>query len=359
MNPRGWSCIMCLALTWNGLHLASCTDSDDEDEPVVVRSHEDAAPTDIAASGVPVGETVSVQSATAASSGGGSEVAGSSPVLIRTPDGLELDGQIDRPDVASRNGWSVLLIGGGVGNDLDWTAPGTIVVEGQPVQLTISGETHHDGPRISGALVEQSFVVMRYSTLSRSDPLRDEWPVRATPRSMPELLAFAHAALEVFVEQSEVDPGRLILLGHSLGAARACTLAANDDRVGGLVLLAPAYFTRPDNDAQSDVLGRHGMVYGEDVLSKRAVPVLALFGELDRSRAVNASSALALAARLEGGGLDVRVMPNLGHQLGPESEGRVGPIAPEALEVIAQWMAQVVARRDGGDVDGAGMPSEP
>jgi pimeloyl-ACP methyl ester carboxylesterase len=270
--------------------------------------------------------------------------ASTQPATVRTDDGLEFDAIVEVPVPARRNGWGVLMIGGGFGNDLDWTVPGSIDVEGDQMQMTISGETHADGPAISAALAERGFVVMRWSTIARGDPLADQWPVRATTRSLPELVVQASDALRTLRETGLVEHGRVILLGHSLGAARACTIAADDRGVKALILLAPAYFTG-DADAATSLESK-GMRLSEDALRTRPIPCLALFGELDTSRAVNAPAAAALADAEGLAHLQVRLIPNLGHQLAPTDQGRHGPIDPQILTDLAAW-AEALAR----DVD--------
>ncbi len=258
---------------------------------------------------------------------------------VRSADGLEFDALVETPDPARRNGWGVLMIGGGFGNDLDWTVPGSITVEGRPSQMTISGETHADAPPISAVLVGRGFTVMRWSTIARGDPLADEWPVRATTRTLPETLAHARDALRTLRETGLVEQDRIILLGHSLGAARACTIAGEDEGVRALILLAPAYFMRGAGS-----LGANGMRHGEEVLRARPIPCLALFGELDASKAVNASAAAALAAAAGFERLEVRLLPGLGHQLGPALESRHGPIDAGVVNELGRWAEQVAGR---------------
>lgn len=272
-----------------------------------------------------------------------SSVASSTPrdITFATGDGLTFRGVIESPPLHARNGWGMLMIGGGFGNDLDWTVPGEIGEGEQRVQMTISGESHADAPAISAALASRGFVVMRWSTIAVDDPLADEWPSRATPRTLAELLEQTRYALATLRAVGGIESDQVILLGHSLGAARACTLASEDDGVQGLVLLAPAYFTPPSpRQARFEA---EGMRYGEDVLRARALPCLAIFGGLDTSRAVNASAARSLAEEL--GTLDVRLMPSLGHQLGRFEGGRHGPIDPIVLETICHWTSAMLKSR--------------
>lgn len=267
------------------------------------------------------------------------EAGGPLATTVRTTDGLEFDAVLDRPDPARANGWGVLLIGGGMGNDLDWTTSGSITADGQQIQLTIDGQSHADGPTISSALVEQGFVVLRWSTLARGDPLASEWPMQATPRSLSELTDQTRAALQTLRDIGAPDDGRVILLGHSLGAARACTIAAEDLGVAGLILLSPAYFAdRPNTPA---MFANEGLRFGAAVLRERAIPCLALIGSLDPSRAVDGAGIVTLAGQPRYESLEAHVLAGLGHQLGPTAQGREGPIDPDAVSRLANWAAKV------------------
>ncbi len=271
------------------------------------------------------------------------ESGGRSTRLTIAWNGETFDAVIDAPPPARRHGAGVLLIGGGFGNDLEWTTAGTIQQNGaEPVQLTISGGSHTDAPQLSRAFVAQGFVVMRWSTISREDPLAEQWPARATPRTLTELTSLSSAALDAFRSSGLVDPDRVLLLGHSLGAARACSIAAADTGIAGLILLAPAYFTRPDQPPAS--FEEQGLQYGAEVLQHRPIPTLVLAGALDTSRAVNVAS----LAKLRGAGtpptVSIEIFEGLGHNLGPVDGGRTGPMDADVVRFAADWAANRFAR---------------
>lgn len=255
--------------------------------------------------------------------------------------GLEYDAMLEAPPAAQRNGWGVLLIGGGMGNDLDWSTPGSITVDGQTTPMTITGQDHADAPALSAALTRRGFVVLRWSTIARGDPLADQWPAKATPRSLAELLRQAGSALHALRSSVLIERDRIIVIGHSLGAARACTLASDDSGIKALVLLSPAYFTRGPSTPR--IFAESGMKHGEDVLRTRSIPCLALFGSLDTSRAVNAIAAKSIAATAEYPRLTAIVLDGLGHQLGPQQGHLLGPIDPAVIDRMAEW-AQAVSR---------------
>lgn len=263
--------------------------------------------------------------------------------IVFSADGLEFDAVIDVPRAVHANGWGVLLIGGGVGNDLDWSTPGSLDMGGQQMRVTITGEDHADAPSLSAALTTRGFAVLRWSTIARGDPLADEWPVRATPRTPAELLSQARSALAALRNSGLAEHDRIVVVGHSLGAARACTLASEDTGIRALVLLSPAYFVR--TDATPRTFAASGMKHGADVLRERPIPCLMLLGSLDKSQAVNVGGLLPQVRALDLPSLEVRLVEGLGHQLGPEQDGRLGPIDPALLAEVADWAQAALHQR--------------
>lgn len=165
-------------------------------------------------------------------------------------EGLELEARIVAPPKELQNGYGVLMIGGGIGNDLNWSVPGILNEQGTAKQVTISGKPHNDAPRIARALAIQGFIVMHWSTIDIRDPQRDRWPYEATYRSGGQLFEFSQSALAAFRQRNLFPAENVFLLGHSLGAVRAANLAYLDRSVRGLVLLAPAQVTRTACDDQ-------------------------------------------------------------------------------------------------------------
>ena len=297
-----------------------------------------------------------------------------------------------------RSGLVVLMIGGGLGNDLGWTVPATLEWNGEVIPMTIDGTTHHDAPRIAGALAAHGHAVMHYSTIAREDPKRDRWPYEMTMMAPTELLSLATLAATCVRAHPATTKDRLVLLGHSMGGQRSCAQAADDPAVVGLVLLAPAQMTRtgPDDpggdlnqleahaqlkaqdtngDGQvqgaeipessdldkdgtlrlweaSAILARvrraamppqdgpdsHGIPFGEDALAKRPLPTLVLYGSLDDAQSHHAP---ILQDLIDAGTLtsvEVRILPGIGHQLGPEQDNRLGPVSNEAIELITAFL---------------------
>ena len=106
-------------------------------------------------------------------------------------EGFVFDARILAPPEPDRNDYGILMLGGGIGNDLDWTLPGYIDVQGQKKQFTISGKRHADAPLISMSLAKRGFVVMHWSTIRRNDPKYDDWPNEMTLYSIKDLLRFS------------------------------------------------------------------------------------------------------------------------------------------------------------------------
>lgn len=265
-------------------------------------------------------------------------------VSLASVAGETFRGILTEPETGAANGWGILMIGGGMGNDLDWTTPGTIVHEGNTTQLTISGQAHSDAPVLASALALRGFSVLRWSTIAIDDPLAEHWPMQATPRSQAQLIDQATSAIDFLRSFAVEHPSHIILLAHSQGAVRACTILLTDPDIAGLVALAPAYFTHADEQAAT--LARHGLCTCEEALLAHPRPVLALFGALDGSRAVNADAATMLAGQEHMDQLEVKVFATFGHQLGAFHDARHGPIDPQVVADIAAWCEELVRASD-------------
>ena len=242
---------------------------------------------------------------------------------------------IYRPSAAKDNGWAVLMIGGGYGNDLDWTTPGSIQTGSQKTQLTLTGQSHADAPIIAGSLQARGFTVLHYGTIAMDDPLREQWPESATPRKLVDLTEDAFNAMEAMENSSGINKKRIILLGHSLGCARACTLANRIDDIPGLILLAPAYFGN-----ESELLEDHELVSGVSLFAGRDIPSLAVFGGRDTSEAVDYRAAKKLQQTHK---LDIHLFKNLGHNLGEVQYKRTGPIRSNVVALISDWAEELVS----------------
>lgn len=173
-----------------------------------------------------------------------------------TTEGYEFRGVIEfPPGGATRDSHAVLLLGGGLANDLDWTAPAA---------FTISGAQHADAPRISGALTGAGFVVARWSTIRVGDPLAAQWPDRATPYSYAQTLEQARSALVALRALGLVPPENVILLGHSLGANRALNIWQTDPSIAAVVCLSGADIARTCfEDRKQEFRGEVGRIFAE------------------------------------------------------------------------------------------------
>ncbi|MBI3929333.1 MAG: alpha/beta fold hydrolase [Armatimonadetes bacterium] len=112
-------------------------------------------------------------------------------------------------------------------------------------------ETLHDGPvelrpfrELSRELAARGFVVLRYD--KRSYLLGKNGDLEGTARLLPrDYVEDARAAIEFLRQQPEVDPRRILLVGHSQGASLAPWVAEGEGLFGA-VLLAPGLLTMKD-----------------------------------------------------------------------------------------------------------------
>lgn len=160
---------------------------------------------------------------------------------------FEFDGPDDGRRYAARltvpaehTGAAVLLTGGGTAFDEHWTTPGSMESEGHAIQLTIDGKDTRDADLLAAALAERGLIVMQWSLVHSGDALRDG--MLGDPLTYVQGMPVARAALAALRARPEVNPDRIILLGHSLGATRSFQMC--DDGVIGVASLAGAYLDR-------------------------------------------------------------------------------------------------------------------
>lgn len=137
-------------------------------------------------------------------------------IAVGSPDG-DLPGLLTLPTGAAR-------------------VPGVVLVHG-------SGPHDRDetiGPNkpfrdLAHGLAERGIAVLRYDKRTKAAPQRfagGDFTVEE------EVLADALAAVALLRTRPEVDPARIFIVGHSLGAMLAPRIAERDPQIAGLVLLA-------------------------------------------------------------------------------------------------------------------------
>ncbi|MGD2069140.1 MAG: alpha/beta fold hydrolase [Gemmatimonadota bacterium] len=239
---------------------------------------------------------------------------------------------------------------------------------------------------IADTLARRGIATLRFDDpgVGGSDP----YPPDATPFDYADIVRSALAYLR---RRSESDPDRLAVLGHSEGGVVAPAVAAADERVAALILLAgPAYtlqrvnraqrrermertmptasgeeieaeLDRTDRAAALEARGNpwRSAVWDYDPLpTARSIsaPVLILQGEGDRRISPEQADTLAAAFRA-GGNQDVtvRMFAATNHWfLAERAERSHGnrPVAShrlpgEVLGAIADWLVERLADRGG------------
>src|SRR5215510_2088198 len=215
-------------------------------------------------------------------------------------------------------------------------------------------------------------------------------PAKAT--TYQDLISDTKAAIEYLRNRKEIDPARIILVGHSEGGYTARIIAAEDERIAGIALLAGASLATfekmiweqalyqaslgktvdPGNREQLGELARSIM----DLIEKAKVgaqdqhltdtfeyfrqhialdmaanikrlrcPVLILQGERDNN--VLASHAVETALALSAAGnkqVRLRIFCNLTHTFTPaftQKDEERRQVSAEALETLQKWMAEL------------------
>ena len=219
-----------------------------------------------------------------------------------------------------------------------------------------------------------------------------------TPTAYRDLINDSKAAVQYLRSRSEIDPDRIVLIGHSEGGTTATIIASEGPKIAALTLLAGAIVAnfehllleqtiyqqaleRPFNPQDQEkypqivrwlitqiaeakagkrdftptdlheYLRQHLALNQAEIYKRILCPVLILQGERDAlvlaHHAVAAARALADAGNRQ---VLVRIFPNLSHLFTPSPLDRsVGTekknqISPDVLETIQKWIAERVMR---------------
>lgn len=100
--------------------------------------------------------------------------------------------------------------------------------------VTDQGSSEALSRELSEALVQQGVVTLRYEHRGAG---RSRLPAGKELR-FDDIVADAGAALSFLAQRSEVDPGRLAVIGHQDGGLVAMQLAAVEPRIRGLALIS-------------------------------------------------------------------------------------------------------------------------
>ncbi len=170
-------------------------------------------------------------STTAAGGGPGALGDVNIPISFRSEEGWTYDGRIEMPAEERRRPWAVMLLGGGLGSDIDWQLPGI---------LTIEGQSTYDAATISRALLDEGFVVMRWNAIRCGDALHAADPLMMDAPKLPQTFDQVRRALAAFRTHKVVPDDHIFLLGHSLGGRRAAILLEENPKLPGVVMMAGA-----------------------------------------------------------------------------------------------------------------------
>ncbi|HEX2223504.1 MAG TPA: alpha/beta fold hydrolase [Thermoanaerobaculia bacterium] len=134
----------------------------------------------------------------------------------------------------------------------EWALPGTLTLpKGAgpfPAVVLVHGSGPQDRDETTGAakpfrdlaqgLATRGIAVLRYDNRTKVHGAKLA-PVLSTLTVREEATDDARAAADLLRKTPKIDPARVYLLGHSLGAMLAPRIAAQDPGLAGVILLAP------------------------------------------------------------------------------------------------------------------------
>jgi uncharacterized protein len=270
-----------------------------------------------------------------------------------------------------------------------------------PAALLISGSgpQDRDGDRgvfglyklIAEKLSANGVAVLRHDDRGAGKSSRPK-----TPTNYRDLINDSKAGVEYLRSRKEIDPDRIVLIGHSEGGTTATIIASEDSKIAAIALLAGAVianfdqllleqtiyqqalqhpFNPQDREKYPQIVRllltlieeakagkpdsgvndlheymRQALALNQAETFKRIrCPVLILQGERDAlllaHHAVAAARALADAGNKQ---VSLRIFPNLSHTFTPSpldqsvAAEKKNQISHEALETIQKWIAEVI-----------------
>jgi dienelactone hydrolase len=164
-------------------------------------------------------------------------------------------GEFKPPAYVKRDAFKEVEVQVGAG---EWALPGTLAVPAGAGPLPAVVLVHGSGPNdrdetvlgnrpfrdLAWGLASQGAAVLRYE--KRTKQYRERLANGKDLTVKEEVLDDALAAVALLRRTKGIDPGRVFILGHSLGATAAPKLGHLDPQIAGLILMAPA--ARPIED---------------------------------------------------------------------------------------------------------------
>jgi pimeloyl-ACP methyl ester carboxylesterase len=269
--------------------------------------------------------------------------------------------------------------------------PAAVIISG-------SGSQDRDGAAVADLyrLIAEKLSSGGVAVLRVDDRGSGRSPMPTKGTSYRDLVNDSRAAFEYLLTRREIDKARVALVGHSEGAETAALIAAEDQRVGAVALLAgtsrpvdavvveQALFqlalagpVDPSDRMKLPAVSRQLAEAFERAKAKPAesagdnlawfrehaandpaatvrrvrVPVLILNGE--RDALVLPHHAVELARSLADAGnkrTTLRIFPNLTHVFTPSgldaaARGKTGEVSPEVLQALQTWFAEVFGKK--------------
>ncbi|HJQ69565.1 MAG TPA: alpha/beta fold hydrolase [Blastocatellia bacterium] len=286
------------------------------------------------------------------------------------------------------------------------TLPKQAAAARYPAAVIISGSGSQNRDGGGGALGLYKQISERLSSngiaaLRHDDRGVGKSSMSKKPTSYRDLVADTRAAIDYLRSRKEIDPDRIMLVGHSEGGTTAAVIASEDQKIAAIVLLAGATLAnldkllmeqtiyqqaleRPFNPQDREkypqivqwllarieearagkqdstpidlyeYLRQHLSLNLPDTYRRVKCPVLILQGERDAlvlpHHAIEAARLLAESGNKR---VQLRVLPNLSHVFAPSpldaavEARKKTEISPEVLELIQKWAVETLAAKPG------------
>ena len=289
--------------------------------------------------------------------------------------GFNIAGTLTKPKAPAARNPAVVVIGGGASGDRDGVAAG----------VPILGQ-------LAGALGDAGFIAVRYDKRGYG-----QTGGRAESATVSDYAEDARAVVRYLDKRKDVDPKRILVLGHSEGAWVALLAASREDKIAGVISIAAPASTGaelvleqqqraleqlklpdaerqakidlqkklhsavatgkgweelpPELRKQADTLWFQSFLTFDPAKAIKDVeqPILILHGELDRQVPVAHSDKLAeLAKKGDSRSVEVITVRGVNHLLVPATTGEIAEygalpdrnVNKDVTKAITDWLSK-------------------
>lgn len=193
------------------------------------------------------------------------------------------DALFKNEDVAFQNGEMILSATLSLPKNVSARVPGAVLISGSGPQDRDGNPAGNNIYRLIGdQLANHGVAVLRHDDRGVG---RSSTPTK--PTTYRDLIDDTKSAIAYLRSRQEVDPGKIVLIGHSEGGETAAVIATEDPRVAGVVFVAGAYLENIERLLLEQTIYQGGITDSVDPADRRKLPKLVqqILGIIEEAKA--------------------------------------------------------------------------